>query len=60
MVIGEEKAVKAYKATEKFFVEGYENVSDRFVDTFFTKNGENIEESKKRLKNNLQKSKDKR
>ena len=49
MVIGEEKAVKAYKATEKFFVEGYENVSDRIVDTFFTKNGQNIDESKKRL-----------
>lgn len=31
-------------------VDGFEKITDKFVDSFLTKDGENVEEAKERLK----------
>ena len=38
-----------YKKIEETVVNGFEKVSDRFIETFFTREGESVEEAKKRL-----------
>jgi len=45
----EDTVVGGYKKVETGFVEGFEKVTDKCVDTFFAKEGETIEEAKKRL-----------
>lgn len=56
-----EKVVGGYKSIESTFVGGYKSIEngvvgayrsieDRFVDEFLTKDGESIEDAKKRLK----------
>ena len=37
------------KKIEETVVNGFEKVSDRFIETFFTREGESVEEAKKRL-----------
>lgn len=46
----ENGVVTGYKAVEKGVVSGYEKMEDKFVETFLTKEGETVEEAKKRLK----------
>ncbi len=41
----------AYKKVENTVVGGYTKIEDKFVDEFLTKDGESVEEAKKRLKN---------
>ena len=38
-----------YKKIEETVVNGFEKVSDRFIETFFTREGESVEEAKERL-----------
>lgn len=45
----EEGVVGGYKKIEEGAVEGFQKISDKFVDTFFTKEGETVEEAKARL-----------
>lgn len=45
--------VSGYKKIEDGVVEGFNKVSDKFVDTFFTKEGETVEEAKERMKSSL-------
>jgi len=45
----EEGVVEGYKKVENGVVKGFEKVTDRCVEKLFTKNGESIEEAKKRL-----------
>lgn len=45
----EEGVVSGYKKIEEGAVEGFQKVSDKFVDKFFTKEGESVEDAKKRL-----------
>ena len=40
-----------YFSVENFFVEGYEKVQDQFIEWFFAKDGETVEEAKDRLNN---------
>lgn len=42
--------VEGYKKIEKGVVDGYTKIEDRFVDAYLTKDGESVEEAKKRLK----------
>ena len=42
--------VEGYKKIEEGVVEGYTKIEDKFVDAFLTKDGETVEEAKKRLK----------
>lgn len=44
---------------ENFFVSGFENISDKFVDQYLTRDGESVEEAKERLKNEENKRKEK-
>lgn len=53
----EKTVVGAYKATETGAVNGFNKVSDKFIEKFFTKDGESIEEAKKRLAASAEKSK---
>ena len=46
----ENGVVSGYKAVEKGAVAGYTKVEDKFVEAFLTKEGETVEEAKKRLK----------
>ena len=41
----------AYYSVENFFVEGYEKVQDKFIEWFFAKDGETVDEAKDRLNN---------
>ena len=41
---------EGYQKIEDSVVAGYTKIEDKFVDTFLTKNGETVEEAKKRLK----------
>ena len=41
---------EAYSKIEQGVVEGYSKIEDAFVDRYLTKDGETIEEAKKRLK----------
>jgi len=45
----EDGVVSGYKKIEDGVVEGFEKVSDKFVETLFTKEGESVEDAKKRL-----------
>ena len=44
------KLVKANEKIEKAVVSGYTKIEDKFVDEFLTKDGESVEDAKKRLK----------
>ena len=48
----EKGVVDSYKKIEQGVVGGYTKIEDKFVDTYLTKDGESVEEAKKRLKNN--------
>lgn len=43
--------VKGYKKVEDTVVGGYTKIEDKFVDAYLTRDGETVEEAKKRLKN---------
>lgn len=45
----EDGVVGGYKKIEKGAVGGFEKITDKFVDNFLTKEGESVEEAKKRL-----------
>jgi len=47
----EKGVVDGYKKIEKGVVDGYGKIEDKFVETYLTKDGETVEEAKKRLKN---------
>ncbi len=44
-----EKVVEGYKKIEDGVVEGFNKVSDKCVEVLFAKEGETVEEAKKRL-----------
>ena len=46
----EEGVVGGYKKMEEGVVSGFNKVSDKFIDQFFTKEGESVEDAKKRLR----------
>jgi len=46
----ENTVVGGYKAIEKSVVDGYTKIEDKFVDCYLTRDGETVEEAKKRLK----------
>ena len=43
------KMIRINKKIEKFVVEGYKKIEDKFVDQYLTKEGETIEDAKIRL-----------
>lgn len=45
-----EKVVVTYQKIEDTVVGGYTKIEDAFVDRYLTKDGETVEEAKKRLK----------
>ena len=45
----EDGVVSGYKKIEEGAVEGFRKISDKFVDSFFTKEGETVEEAKARM-----------
>ena len=45
-----EKVVETYKKIEDSVVGSYTKIEDAFVDRYLTKDGETVEEAKKRLK----------
>ena len=45
-----EGVVDGYKKIEDGVVDGYKKIEDKFVDQFLTKDGETVEDAKKRLK----------
>jgi len=45
----ENGVVEGYKKIENGVVEGFEKVNDKFIDVLFTKEGESVEDAKKRL-----------
>ena len=44
----EKTVVGAYKASETGAVNGFNKVSGKFIEKFFTKDGESVEEAKKK------------
>ena len=46
-----ETVVGGYKKIENAVVDTYTKIEDKFVDAYLTKDGETVEEAKKRLKN---------
>ena len=44
-----DKVVEGYKKIENGVVEGYKKVEDKCVETMFAKEGESVEDAKKRL-----------
>ena len=44
-----EEIVESYKNIEKTVVGAFNKISDKFVDNYLTKDGESIEDAKKRL-----------
>jgi len=46
----EKGVTEGYKKIEKGVTEGYTKIEDKFVDAYLTKDGETVEEAKKRLK----------
>ena len=44
-----EKVVGSYKAIENTVVGGYRKIEDAFVDRYLTRDGESVENAKKRL-----------
>ena len=49
-----EKVVDGYKKFENCIVDGFTGMTDAFVDQFLTKEGESIEDAKKRLEKEKQ------
>jgi len=47
----EKGVVDGYTKIEKGVVEGYTKIEDKFVDRYLTRDGESVEDAKKRLKN---------
>lgn len=45
------KIVKGLQKIEKGVVKGYKKIEDKFVAEYLTRDGESVEEAKKRLKN---------
>lgn len=45
----EQGVVGGYKSMEKGVVDGFNKITDKFVDQFLTKEGETVEEARKRL-----------
>ena len=45
----EDGVVGGYKKIEEGVVEGFTKVNDKFIEKLFTKEGETVEEAKKRL-----------
>lgn len=45
----ENGVVEGYKKIENGVVEGFGKVNDKFIDVLFTKEGESVEDAKKRL-----------
>lgn len=45
----ENGVVGGYKTIENGVVDGFNKMSDKFVDNFLTKDGETVEEAKKRI-----------
>lgn len=45
-----EKVIGTYQKIEDTVVGSYSKIEDAFVDRYLTKDGENVEEAKKRLK----------
>lgn len=45
----ENGVVGGYKKIENGVVDGFNKISDKFVDNFLTKDGETVEEAKKRI-----------
>ncbi|MDO4304017.1 MAG: hypothetical protein Q4D94_08875 [Bacillota bacterium] len=45
----EEGVVGGYKKIENGAVSGFNKIADKFVDSFLTKEGESVEEARKRL-----------
>ena len=45
----EDGVVEGYKKIEKGAVEGFEKVTDKCIEALFTKDGESVEDAKKRL-----------
>lgn len=45
----EDSVVDGYKKVENAFVEGFEKVTDKCVEKLFAKEGETVEDAKKRL-----------
>ena len=48
----EDGVVEGYKKIENGVVEGFEKVTDKCVEKLFAKNGESVEDAKKRLSEN--------
>ena len=48
----EEGVAYGYKKIEKGVVDGYTKIEDKFIESYLAKDGESVEEAKKRLKNN--------
>ncbi len=48
----EDSVVNGYKKIENGVVNGFNKMTDKFVDQFLAKDGETIEDAKKRLKDN--------
>lgn len=46
----EDTVVDGYKKIENAVISGYTKIEDSFVDRYLTKDGETVEEAKKRLK----------
>jgi len=46
--------VDGYKKVEESVVGGYKKIEDKFIDTFLKKDGETIEEAKKRVRDEQQ------
>ena len=49
---GADTVVGGYKKIENAVVDGYTKIEDKFVDAYLTRDGESVEDAKKRLKNN--------
>lgn len=48
---------KAYQRTETMAVDGFNNISDKFIARFFTRDGEDVASAKARLKASAEESK---
>ena len=48
----EKNVVNGFQKIEDGVVGGFQKITDKFVDKFFTKEGETVEEAKARMKDN--------
>ena len=51
----EEGVVKGYKAVEKGAVDGFNRMNDKIIEKVFSKEGESVEDTKKRLSEGVSK-----